>query len=63
MKIRVGDHVALKGIGLAGYTGTVLSISTLGYVTVQLDAGQQRLGYTILKVRKMNISVLSAACH
>lgn len=58
MKIKNGMRVALKGFGLTGYTGTVLSKGHLGYFRIQLDPGQLRAGNSIVRVRKMNLEAL-----
>lgn len=53
---KTGDHVKLKGLGLTGYSGTIIehSDSTFRYY-VRLDPGQMRLGHTTLQVMKFNL--------
>jgi hypothetical protein len=55
-KLQVGDHVQLKGVGLGGYSGTIVKRKRLGTMRVRLDDGQLRAGSNMITVSRMNIA-------
>jgi hypothetical protein len=61
-RIEIGDHVALKGMLLTGFTGTVITKPKrlTGNLRVRLDGGQLRGGHTILSVNRINIRKTAA---
>jgi hypothetical protein len=63
VKYNEGDHVHLKGVAMMGLSGTIIktyrpktAFGLMKMYAVRLDEGQMRLGHTVLRVAKGNIT-------
>lgn len=53
-KFKVGEHVHLKGIGLRGYSGTIVGHRPFRWY-VQFDPGMTKAGNSMFMVTKRNM--------